>query len=76
MLHDKGIKRIEETQADFNPTVRSEGLHLAGMYKIAKTKFMYHGMALTCSEINKRILKSKRSCFILFVNDLKRSAKH
>jgi hypothetical protein len=43
-------------------TVRSEGIHLIGMYKIAKTKFMYHGMALTYSEINKRILKSKRCC--------------
>jgi Transposase DDE domain. len=43
-------------------TVRSEGLHLIGMYKIAKTKFIYHGVALTYSEINKRISKSKRCC--------------
>jgi Transposase DDE domain. len=48
-------------------TVRSEGIHLIGMYKIAKTKFMYHGMALTYSEINNRISKSKRCCsFNLF----------
>jgi Transposase DDE domain. len=43
-------------------TVRSEGIHLIGMYKIAKTKFMYHGRMLTHSEIQKSISKSKRCC--------------
>lgn len=40
--------------------VVSEGIHLIGMYKIATTKFMYHGKALTCSQINKHIAKPKR----------------
>jgi hypothetical protein len=40
--------------------VLGEGIHLIGMYKIAKTKFLYHGKTLTYSEINKRITKIKR----------------
>jgi len=40
--------------------VISEGIHLIGMYKIAKTKFMYQGKALNYSEINSRIAKPKR----------------
>ena len=38
----------------------AEGVHLIGMYKIAKTKFLYRGKALTYSEINNRISKTKR----------------
>ena len=38
----------------------NEGIHLIGMYKIAKTKFLYHGKMLTCSEINNSIKKAKR----------------
>jgi hypothetical protein len=37
-----------------------EGIHLIGMYKIAKTKFLYRGQALTYSEINNRISKPTR----------------
>jgi len=37
-----------------------EGIHLIGMYKIAKTKFLYRGKALTYSEINSRISEVKR----------------
>jgi len=40
--------------------VASEGLHLIGMYKIAKTKFLYRGRMLTYSEINKLIDKPVR----------------
>jgi len=40
--------------------VVSQGIHLIGMYKIAKTKFLYRGKRLTYSEINNRISKSKR----------------
>ena len=36
------------------------GIHLIGMYKIAKTKFMYQGKMFSYSEINSRIAKSKR----------------
>jgi len=38
----------------------SEGVHLIGMYKIAKTKFLYRGKTLTYSEINNRISGIKR----------------
>ena len=37
-----------------------EGIHLIGMYKIAKTKFLYRGKAMTYSEINNSISKPKR----------------
>jgi hypothetical protein len=37
-----------------------EGRHLIGMYKIAKTKFLYREKALTYSEINNRISKLVR----------------
>ena len=40
--------------------VVGEGIHLIGMYKIAKTKFLYRGQQLTYSEINRRISKPKR----------------
>jgi hypothetical protein len=40
--------------------VVGQGIHLIGMYKIAKTKFLYRGKLLTYSEINSRINKSKR----------------
>jgi len=40
--------------------VVGEGLHLIGMYKIAKTKFVYRGQELTYSEINSRISKPIR----------------
>lgn len=40
--------------------VVSQGIHLIGMYKIAKTKFSYRGQLLTYSEINSRISKPKR----------------
>ena len=40
--------------------VVNQGVHLIGMYKIAKTKFLYRGELLTYSEINKRISKPKR----------------
>jgi hypothetical protein len=39
--------------------VVGEGINLIGMYKIAKTKFLYMGKSLTYSEINKRISKPK-----------------
>ena len=42
------------------------GVHLIGMYKIAKTKFLYHGMILSYSEINNRIIKSIRCRFLGF----------
>jgi hypothetical protein len=35
--------------------VAGEGIHLIGMYKIAKTKFLYRGRMLTYSGINKQI---------------------
>jgi len=37
--------------------VAGEGIHLIGMYKIAKTKFLYRGRMLTYSEINQLIDK-------------------
>jgi len=37
--------------------VVSRGIHLIGMYKIAKTKFLYQGKKLCYSEINSRITK-------------------
>jgi predicted nucleic acid-binding Zn finger protein len=37
-----------------------KGLHLIGMYKIAKTKFLYQGKTMSYSEINSRISKSIR----------------
>jgi len=40
--------------------VVGQGIHLIGMYKIAKTKFLYRGKLLSYSEINKRIDKPKR----------------
>jgi hypothetical protein len=40
--------------------VVSQGIHLIGMYKMAKTKFLYRGKLLTYSEINNRISKPKR----------------
>jgi hypothetical protein len=40
--------------------VISKGIHLIGMYKIARTKFLYMGKMLTYSEINSRISKPKR----------------
>jgi hypothetical protein len=40
--------------------VKNEGVHLIGMYKLAKTKFLYRGNKLTYSEINNRISKPKR----------------
>jgi len=40
--------------------VVGEGIHLIGMYKIAKTKFLYRGQELTYSEINSRISKPIR----------------
>jgi hypothetical protein len=36
------------------------GIHLIGMYKIAKTKFLYQGKKLSYTEINSRITKVKR----------------
>ena len=41
-------------------SVIKEGIHLIGMYKIAKTKFIYKGQELTYSEINNRISNVKR----------------
>ena len=40
--------------------VVGEGIHLIGMYKIAKAKFLYHGKNLTCSEIRNSISKITR----------------
>jgi hypothetical protein len=40
--------------------VTGQGIHLIGMYKIAKTKFLYKGSLLTYSEINNRISKPTR----------------
>jgi len=40
--------------------VVGEGIHLIGMYKIAKTKFLYKGKLLCHSEINERISKPVR----------------
>jgi hypothetical protein len=40
--------------------VVSQGIDLIGMYKIAKTKFLYRGKQLTYSEINHRISQAKR----------------
>jgi len=40
--------------------VIDQGVHLIGMYKIAKTKFSYRGQRLTYSEINTRISKLQR----------------
>jgi hypothetical protein len=40
--------------------VKAQGVHLIGMYKIAKTKFEYRGKRLTYSEINRCIGKVKR----------------
>jgi len=37
--------------------VVNHGIHLIGMYRIAKTKFTYRGKQLTYSEINSRISK-------------------
>jgi len=40
--------------------VIDQGVHLIGMYKIAKTKFSYRGQRSTYSEINNRISKLQR----------------
>ena len=43
---------------------KSEGIHLIGMYKIAKTKFMYHGKILTNPDVERLMvifLESKRN---------------
>lgn len=40
--------------------VVNEGIHLIGMYKIAKTKFLYRDRLLTYSQINNMIGKSRR----------------
>jgi len=40
--------------------VVGQGIDLIGMYKIAKTKFLYKGKSLTYSEINSRISNPKR----------------
>ena len=40
--------------------VVGEGIHLIGMYKLAKTKFLYRGKLLCYSEINNRISKPIR----------------
>jgi len=40
--------------------VVGEGIHWIGMYKIAKTKFLYRGRKLTYSEINKQIAQPVR----------------
>ena len=40
--------------------VVGEGIHLIGMYKLAKTKFLYRGKLLCHSEINDRISKPVR----------------
>jgi hypothetical protein len=40
--------------------VIEHGIHLIGMYKIAKTRFSYQEKCLTYSEINKRISQVKR----------------
>ena len=41
-------------------SVVDQGIHLIGMYRIAKTKFSYRGKQLTYSEINNRISKAQR----------------
>ena len=41
-------------------SVVEQGIHLIGMYKIAKTNFLYKGNMLTYSEINNRISKPTR----------------
>ena len=41
-------------------SVRNHTVHLIGMYKIAKTKFLYNGMMYTYSQIRNLTGKAKR----------------
>jgi hypothetical protein len=41
-------------------SVIERGVHLIGMYKIAKTKFLYKGKLLNCTQINARITGETR----------------
>jgi hypothetical protein len=50
--------------------IRSQAVHLTGMYKFVKTKFEYKGNQLTHAEINNRLGKPKRCRYIAKCNNI------